>query len=545
MAPTQASTVSNTFGLLTSTAEHSIGLNVSSALYAIHNSSVKAFNNSTATFNYTFEAEHNVTLQHYYDLGPTRDPLKIVIPMTIIYSLIFVSGVIGNISTCIVIKKNRSMHTATNYYLFSLAISDFLLLLSGVPQEMYFIWSKYPYVFGEYFCIGRGVLAETSANATVLTITAFTVERYMAICHPFLGQAMSKLSRAIRIIVLIWLVSVLTAIPQAAQFGIIVWNGIEKCTVVRNIIQHSFQLSTFIFFFAPMSIILVLYLLIGLRLHRSNLMGAAGDTGGGVVGGRRVFSSISTGVSATNGRGSTGGGGVGGAGNGSGRLAYGNSSVVRACGTRKGSGRTSMKGTQSDTMLNRYVGGSQLSAVRGRMNHYGTRRVIKMLVAVVICFFLCWAPFHAQRLIAVYGINVFSGDGVGVVTGTSADGSSDGGGVGDDATANDKNHVVIYTVMTYVSGVLYYLSTCINPLLYNLMSNKFRQAFKSILLRKKTNGSLTYRRTQQSRNFRRNPTLTSSTQRESSDSDPHSKHSMLQAVSVERTQSQQPHFAIG
>lgn len=32
--------------------------------------------------------------------------------------------------------------------------------------------------------------------------------------------------------------------------------------------------------------------------------------------------------------------------------------------------------------------------------------------------------------------------------------------------------------MTYISGVLYYLSTCINPLLYNIMSNKFREAFK-------------------------------------------------------------------
>lgn len=52
--------------------------------------------------------------------------------------------------------------------------------------------------------------------------------------------------------------------------------------------------------------------------------------------------------------------------------------------------------------------------------------------------------------------------------------------------------------------------------------------FQSILLRKKTNGSLNYRRTQQSQNLRRNPTLTSSTQRESNDSDPLSKHSMLQ-----------------
>lgn len=36
----------------------------------------------------------------------------------------------------------------------------------------------------------------------------------------------------------------------------------------------------------------------------------------------------------------------------------------------------------------------------------------------------------------------------------------------------------IYMALTYVSGVLYFLSTCINPLLYSIMSHKFRDAFK-------------------------------------------------------------------
>lgn len=36
----------------------------------------------------------------------------------------------------------------------------------------------------------------------------------------------------------------------------------------------------------------------------------------------------------------------------------------------------------------------------------------------------------------------------------------------------------IYMAVTYVSGVLYFLSTCINPLLYSIMSHKFRDAFK-------------------------------------------------------------------
>lgn len=205
-------------------------------------------------------------------LGPRRDPLEIVIPITIIYCLIFLTGVIGNISTCIVIYKNKSMHTATNYYLFSLAISDFVLLISGVPIEVFYIWQRYPFGFGEVFCVMRGLLAETSANATVLTITAFTVERYVAICHPFLSHTMSKLSRAVRIIVLVWCISVAYALPQALQFGIVNRYGMDYCEVKRIIIEHSFEISTFVFFFAPMTLITVLYILIGLKLRSSHII---------------------------------------------------------------------------------------------------------------------------------------------------------------------------------------------------------------------------------------------------------------------------------
>lgn len=37
-----------------------------------------------------------------------------------------------------------------------------------------------------------------------------------------------------------------------------------------------------------------------------------------------------------------------------------------------------------------------------------------------------------------------------------------------------------YVILTYTSGVLYFMSTCINPLLYNIMSRKFRAASKVI-----------------------------------------------------------------
>ena len=55
----------------------------------------------------------------------------LLIPLTILYLVIFISGVAGNVAVCLVIVKNKSMHTATNYYLFSLAISDLMILIFG------------------------------------------------------------------------------------------------------------------------------------------------------------------------------------------------------------------------------------------------------------------------------------------------------------------------------------------------------------------------------------------------------------------------------
>ena len=64
-------------------------------------------------------------------LGPKYLTLKLVIPLTITYVVIFITGIFGNVATCTVIVRNSSMQTATNYYLFSLAISDLTLLLLG------------------------------------------------------------------------------------------------------------------------------------------------------------------------------------------------------------------------------------------------------------------------------------------------------------------------------------------------------------------------------------------------------------------------------
>ena len=73
-------------------------------------------------------SDQDILLQN---LGPKRREWYVVVILLTVYGVIFVTGVVGNIFTCIVISRTSYMRTSTNYYLFSLAISDVLLLIIG------------------------------------------------------------------------------------------------------------------------------------------------------------------------------------------------------------------------------------------------------------------------------------------------------------------------------------------------------------------------------------------------------------------------------
>ena len=68
----------------------------------------------------------------------SQDSLSAVILLTI-YGLMFVSGTVGNICTCVVIARNSYMQTTTNYYLFSLAVSDVIILFLGKFNNFQFV----------------------------------------------------------------------------------------------------------------------------------------------------------------------------------------------------------------------------------------------------------------------------------------------------------------------------------------------------------------------------------------------------------------------
>ena len=68
-------------------------------------------------------------------LGPPHLPLSTIVPISALYAVIFAVGVFGNVVTCLVIVKNKYMHTPTNVYLANLAVSDLLTHIVGMDLQ--------------------------------------------------------------------------------------------------------------------------------------------------------------------------------------------------------------------------------------------------------------------------------------------------------------------------------------------------------------------------------------------------------------------------
>lgn len=209
-------------------------------------------------------------------LGPKQS--RLFGPVCATYLLIFAVGAAGNALTCLVILRHRAMRTPTNYYLFSLAVSDLLVLLLGLPLELYEMQHSYPFQLGAGGCYFRTLLFETVCLASVLNVTALSVERFVAVMRPLQAKALVTRAHARRVIGALWAASVLCSLPNTSLHGIqeleVPGRGVVPntaiCTLVRPRAIYSLvvQGTTLLFFGLPMATISTLYVLIGLRLRR-------------------------------------------------------------------------------------------------------------------------------------------------------------------------------------------------------------------------------------------------------------------------------------
>uniref|UniRef100_A0A8C7NCL7 Endothelin receptor type B n=1 Tax=Oncorhynchus kisutch TaxID=8019 RepID=A0A8C7NCL7_ONCKI len=179
-------------------------------------------------------------------LGPTeiRDTFKYI--NTVVSCLVFVVGIIGNFTLLRIIYKNKGMRNGPNILIASLALGDLLHIVIDIPINVYKLLAE-DWPFGVGLCKLVPFVQKASVGITVLSLCALSIDRYRAVAswNRIKGIGVPKWT-AIEI-ALIWLLSILLAVPEAIAFDMLAMD--YKGEHLRICLLHPMQKSDFMSFY--------------------------------------------------------------------------------------------------------------------------------------------------------------------------------------------------------------------------------------------------------------------------------------------------------
>ncbi|XP_055640522.1 neuropeptide CCHamide-2 receptor [Toxorhynchites rutilus septentrionalis] len=218
----------------------------------------------------------DVAIDQIDEYEPYEERLETYV-VPVVFAIIFIVGILGNGTLVIIFLRHRAMRNIPNTYIFSLALADLLVILVCVPSAS-LIYTLESWPWGVAVCRVTECFREISIGVSVFTLTALAADRYCAIVNP-----LRKLqTRPITVIVaiLIWLLAIAFAIPSAVISDVVVVEipnkTIEYCSPFGQRTNESVAYSKYktiinsvVYYFLPLSIIGILYVLMAYRLHVS------------------------------------------------------------------------------------------------------------------------------------------------------------------------------------------------------------------------------------------------------------------------------------
>ncbi|XP_042325570.1 cholecystokinin receptor type A [Sceloporus undulatus] len=359
-----------------------------------------------------FENDTLYSMNHswpYKDLGQT---VRIVL-----YSLIFLLSVLGNTLVMIVLTRNKRMRTVTNIFLLSLAISDLMLCFFCMPFTLIPNLLK-DFIFGSAFCKISSYFMGVSVSVSTFSLFAISLERYSAICKPLQSRVWQTKSHALKVIAATWCISFAIMTPYPVYSKLIPYTTFHnrtanKCRLLwpNNAIQQSWYIfQLLILFLIPGIVMMIAYGLISLELYR----GIKFDVSQRKSSRERKTSTASSKYEDSDG-------------------CYLQKSKKKKVPLQQLSANSSITKTERPR--------SSCSAANLRAK----KLVIRMLIVIVILFFICWTP--------IFSVNTWRAF--------------------DTVSAN----LLLSGAPISFIHLLSYTSACVNPIIYCFMNKRFRMGF--------------------------------------------------------------------
>lgn len=98
-----------------------------------------------------------------------------------LYMVVVVVAGVGNSFLLVCILLDKRLHNATNFFIGNLAAGDLLMCLSCVPMTMSYAFDSHGWAFGRTMCHLVPLLQCATVFASVLSLTAIAVDRYVVV----------------------------------------------------------------------------------------------------------------------------------------------------------------------------------------------------------------------------------------------------------------------------------------------------------------------------------------------------------------------------
>ncbi|KAI5626420.1 galanin receptor type 1, partial [Silurus asotus] len=138
------------------------------------------------------------------------------------FALIFALGVLGNSVVIAVLARRRpgAPRGTTNIFILNLSVADLSYLLFCVPFQAT-VYVLPTWVLGAFLCKFTHYFFTVSMLVSIFTLSAMSVDRYVAIVHSRRCSGVRVARHAVRAIAVIWALSLAMAAPVAHHQNII------------------------------------------------------------------------------------------------------------------------------------------------------------------------------------------------------------------------------------------------------------------------------------------------------------------------------------
>lgn len=331
----------------------------------------------------------------------------IKITLILVNLVIFVMGIVGNsvtIRVTQVLQKKGYLQKEVTDHMVSLACSDILVFIIGMPVEFYsIIWNPLTTSTLALPCKLHNFLFEACSYATLLHVLTLSFERYVAICHPFRYKAVSGPCQVKLLIGFVWITSTLVALPllfaMGVEYPLVHVHSHQGLSCNRSLTRHLEQPET-----SNMSIC-------------TNLSSRWTVFQSSIFSAFVVYLVVLVAVTF---------------------MCWNMMQVLR----KSKQGTLAWKGQQE-----------QLRKSESQESRAARRQTILFLRLIVVTLAVCWMPNQVRRIMAAARPK-------------------------HDWT---RSYFRAYMILLPFSDTFFYLSSVINPLLYNVSSQQFRKVFGQVL----------------------------------------------------------------